>query len=277
MQEDYIIDVTELNFEYEVLSFSQNKPVIVDFWATWCKPCKTLGPMLEKLALDSQGAIRLAKVDVDENPNLATQYSIRSIPTVKAFSGREIVGEFSGVQPEERLREFIRKILPPDKMSLSLEKAESLLSEHRWQEAEQIFSEILESAPAHPAALLGFIKCNLALDRSEQSLALIKKFPESRQYVQAQNLIPAASVMADQKNDRIPIETDLDAAFANSIRLARKGNILAAMDGLLDVLRQDRRYKSGAVRQIMLGLMELWGNDSPQTRQYRSELAAVLF
>ena len=124
---DHIINVTELNFEYEVLSFSQNKSVVVDFWATWCKPCRILGPLLEKLALESQGAFRLARVDVDENPNLAMQYRIHSIPTVKAFSGREIVGEFVDAQPEERVREFLRKILPPNRMNLALEKAESLL------------------------------------------------------------------------------------------------------------------------------------------------------
>lgn len=109
---DHIINVTELNFEYEVLSFSQNKSVVVDFWATWCKPCRILGPLLEKLALESQGAFRLARVDVDENPNLAMQYGIHSIPTVKAFSGREIVGEFVDAQPEERVREFFKKNSP---------------------------------------------------------------------------------------------------------------------------------------------------------------------
>lgn len=274
---DHIINVTELNFEYEVLSFSQNKSVVVDFWATWCKPCRILGPLLEKLALESQGAFRLARVDVDENPNLAMQYRIHSIPTVKAFSGREIVGEFVDAQPEERVREFLRKILPPNRMNLALEKAESLLSEHHWQEAEKVLLEVLDGNPAHPAALLGYIKCCLALDRPDEGLSLLKKFPESRQYVQAQNLIASAVIMNDHKLGKLIVDTDLDAAFASSINLARKGNLLAAMDGLLDILRQDKHYRSGTVRQIFLGLMELYGTDSQQIRQYRSELAAVLF
>ena len=119
MASDNIVDVTEANFQYEVISYSENTPVVVDFWAEWCRPCKTLGPLLERLAHEAQGSFRLARVDVDANPNLALHYGVRSIPTVKAFSQGEVVGEFSGLQPEGRIREFLSRITPPSPLALS--------------------------------------------------------------------------------------------------------------------------------------------------------------
>lgn len=148
MTSDYIIEVNETDFEYEVLAYSQNTPVVVDFWATWCRPCKTLSPLLETLAYEGMGSFRLAKVDVDSNPNLALQFGVRTVPTIKAFSGAEVVGEFVGNQPEDRVRAFIANITPPSKDGLALEKANSLLLNHEWSEAEESFLELIEQYPA---------------------------------------------------------------------------------------------------------------------------------
>jgi thioredoxin len=110
---NFIVDVSEADFEYEVLSYSQNIPVVVEFWATWCQPCKQLGPMLERLTEEAQGSFRLARVDVDANPNLALRYGVRSVPTVKAISQGQVVGEFAGLQPETRVRDFLARLAPP--------------------------------------------------------------------------------------------------------------------------------------------------------------------
>lgn len=277
MSSDFIIDVTETDFEYEVISYSQNVPVIVDFWATWCKPCKVLSPLLEKLTVEAQGGFRLARVDVDENPNLALRFSIRNIPSVKVFSGGMVVAEFVGLQPEARLREILSKITPPSPLSLALEKADSLLALHTWLEAEKVYRQILEQDAAHPGALLGLIKTLLAQGRCSEALTLIHDFPASRQYVQAEKLRPLAKALFDYQEGLLPTDADIDAAFRNTICLAGRGNILAALDGLLDILRQNKRYRNGLAHQIMLALLELLGEDDPQTRQYRSELASVLF
>ena len=114
MSSDFIVSVTETNFEYEVIAYSQNTPVVVDFWADWCKPCMVLTPILEKIVNESQGGFRLAKVDVDANPNLALRFSVRTIPTVIGFSqGKKVSVDFSGLMPEPMVREFIGRILPP--------------------------------------------------------------------------------------------------------------------------------------------------------------------
>src|SRR5512133_2340444 len=141
---NFIVDVTESDFEYEVLSYSQNVPVVVEFWATWCQPCKTLGPMLERLTEEAGGVFRLARVDVDGNPNLALRYGVRSIPTVKAISQGQVVEEFAGLQPEARVRDFLARLAPPSESALALEKADSLLEAHQWQEAETIYRELDE-------------------------------------------------------------------------------------------------------------------------------------
>jgi putative thioredoxin len=277
MAVENIINVSESDFDYEVLKYSQNVPVVVDFWASWCRPCKVLSPMLERLAQEADGAFRLAKVDTDENPNLAILYNVRSLPTIKAFSNSQVVTEFVGLQPEERLREFISKITPPGPATLALEKAEALLSSQQWGEAETLFRQILEPNPSQPASLLGLSKTLLAQNRIQEALQILKDFPASRQFNQAQVLLPLANALDDQARHRLPDDNELDAAFANAVRLAGRGNTLAALDGLLDILRRDKLYRQGKARQVILSIIEIMGDENPDTRQYRAELANILF
>lgn len=277
MASDNIVDVNETDFEYEVLSYSENTPVVVDFWASWCKPCKTLGPLLENLAREAQGSFRLARVDVDANPNLALHYGVRSVPTVKVFSQAEIVGEFSGLQPETRIREFLSRITPPSPLALALEKANSLLQDHEWQPAESLFRDLLEQTPGQPESLLGLAVALLGQGYGDLAQPILRGFPASREFSRAQLLLPLAETLTRSKNGRLPAENDLDVAFANSIRLAGRGNVPAALDGLLDILRQNKHYRADIARQVFLGLLEVLGQTDPQARAYRTELSAILF
>lgn len=276
MTPDNIIDVTEADFEYEVIEYSQNTPVVVDFWATWCQPCKVLAPMLEKLIKETGGAIRLARVNVDENPNLAIRFGVRSIPSVKAFSGGQIVGEFTGVQPESRLREFLSRIQPPSPAGLALEHALSLLNQEQWSEAEPILREVLEQMPGSPAALLGLARALLAQGKAREAHNILTAFPPSREFSTAQTLLPLAKAMEELRHHQPGEEPDeQSAAYWNAIRLAARGRIPLALDGLLDLLRQDRRNET--VRLTILSLLEVLGDENPQTRSYRRELASILF
>ncbi|HEY60122.1 MAG TPA: thioredoxin [Anaerolineae bacterium] len=277
MTSETIIDVNELNFEYEVLAYSQNVPVIVDFWAEWCHPCKILTPLLEKIVLETNGSVRLAKVNIDQNPNLAMQYGVRSIPTVKAFTQREVAAEFVGVQPEERIHQFVKKLAPPSPVDLSITKADNLLLTYDWLEAESIYRQALQDKPDSPAGLLGLAKALLAQAHAQEALEIFHEFPPSKEYTQAQTLLPLAKSLDKLNKDELPKESDLDAAFRNSIRLAGQGNLPSALDGTLDILRQDKNYCQKLAHKVALSLLEMMGEQNELTRQYRSELASVLF
>lgn len=274
---DFIIDVNEADFEYQVLAYSQQVPVVVDFWAEWCAPCRILGPQLEQLAHEAQGNFRLAKVNVDQNQNLALRYAVRSIPAVKAFRNGQMISEFLGVQPEPRLRDFIRSIAPTDS-DLLIEKGNSLLSMLKPGAAEQTFRQALEITPEHPAGLLGLSKSLLQQGKGHESLQILNDFPPSKEFSSAQNILPLASALNTyEKSPQAEDDDPNDASFKNALRLVKRGNIEAAMDGLLDILRDDKRYRDGKARLVMLGLLETLGVESPIAQQYRKELASVLF
>lgn len=279
MTPNFIIDVSEADFEYEVIAYSQHVPVVVDFWAEWCGPCRTLGPLLEKLAIEGQGNFRLAKVNVDENPNLATRYAVRSIPNVKAFRNGAVIGEFFGAQPEGRLREFLRQVAPTQD-DLALEKATSLLDLEKPLEAEPIFRQVLQHMPGNPTALLGLCRSLLWQGQGREALQILEHFPPSREFSTAEILLPLARALAQLESSQAQFtgpEDPLDAAYENALRLIRRGNFPAAMDGLLDVLRENKRYREGAARQILVALFAVLGEQNPLTREYRAELASILF
>jgi putative thioredoxin len=276
MTSDFIVNVSEADFEYEVLAYSQQAPVVVDFWAEWCIPCRTLGPMLERLAQEGQGSFRLAKVNVDENPNLALRYGIHGIPAVKAFREGKMVAEFAGVQPEPRLREFLRA-LAPSKSDLALEKGTSLLAMRQPQQAETTFRAVLKEFPDNTIAQLGLAKSLLLQGESQDSQQILKRFPASREYNISQALLPLALALSDLDQNRLKEEDPLDPAFNQALRLVKRGNLEAAMDGLLDILRENKRYGDGRARLILVALFELLGDGDPIARQYRAELATVLF
>ena len=275
MASDNIIDVSEADFEYHVLAFSEEVPVVVDFWAAWCIPCRTLGPLLERMALEADGAFRLAKVDVDKNPNLARRYSVQSIPSVKAFHHGKVVSEFTGSQPEPKVREFLQSIAP-DPTDLLIERGKSMLEVEDWQEAEIAFSEALDIRPKQPAAILGLAKSLIAQGRIKESEQFLNNFPASREYAAAETLRYLVVVLGRIQNGFGTSNDLIEAMYHNSLRLVLKGNIQSALDGLLDVLREDKHYRDGEVRQVILGLFEILG-DSDLTRQYRQELASVIF
>lgn len=276
MASEHIITVNEADFEFEVVAYSKQTPVVVDFWAEWCGPCKTLGPILEKIALEANGTFRLAKVDVDANPNLALRFGVRSIPNVKAFQDGQVVAEFIGMQPEGRVREFIRK-LAPSEHDLMLEKAQGLLELGQWKEAEGIFRQFLAKNPGNPTGLLGFSRCLLLQRKVKEARPILRDFPASREYHAAQAMLPLANAL-DGLKEAPPFSDDpLEAAMLNALRLVNLGNFEAAMDGMLDILRQNKNYRNGEVRKLMLGMFEMLGEENSLTRQYRGELASVLF
>ena len=276
MVSDFIVHVDESDFEYEVLQYSTRVPVVVDFWASWCVPCRVLGPKLEALALQGEGSFRLAKVNVDENARLAKQLKIRNIPAVKAFVDGRMVAEFSGVLGDDGLRDFVRRLAPAPE-DLLFNKGKNLMTLGEYSEAEEAFREFLGSRPDHPGALLGLVRSLLFQGEGNEAEVLLKKFPASPEYSTAKSLLPVAHAFQQVKKEADLINNPLEAAFTNAIRLAKRGNILAAMDGFLDILRKDRQFRDGEVKDVFVGLLALIGDEHPEARDYRKDLSTVLF
>lgn len=270
---EFILNVDENSFEFEVLFYSKNIPVLVEFWANWSQPCKQMDKLLESVINELDGALRLARVDVDANTKLNMQYQVRTLPTVLAFQNGLVVGEFSGLISQSQLDEFVELLLPPSQIDLDLEKGESLLKFHDWTQAETVFRELLSYEDCPPSAFLGLAKCLIPQGKIYEALNILKNFPASKEYRQAESLLP----LIVDLNSPIEIETDLDAAYTNSLKLVTRDNLLAALDGLLDVLNTNKNYRKGKAKLAFLGILELLGDEDPKTTSYREELSNVLF
>jgi putative thioredoxin len=276
-QPEFIVNVTEADFDYQVLAYSQNTPVVVEFWAAWSKPSSRLSPILEELTDAANGTVRLARVDADANPALAIRCGVHSLPTVQAYSSGNLTSSFVGLIPAERVREFFEGITPPSPANLQVEKGNSLRAIGRLESAREAFDEALKIDPSCPAAFLGLMKVALLQGNAREANQLLRKFPPSREYTEAEKLQPLIKAMLDFEDKSLPEESDLDAAFTNSIRLALRGNSPASIDGLLDILRSDPHYRREKARLVLLSLLELMDPEGDQTLAYRKELTNILF
>ena len=274
---EHILDVDESTFEPEVIQRSYEVPVVVDFWAAWCGPCRVLGPILERLAIEAGGTFRLAKVDVDANPRLAIRFGVQGIPAVRAFRQGEVTAEFAGAQPENAVRRFLERIAP-NEAAQAVESAASLLATRHWEEAEAAFRSVLDREEGNARAALGLTQALLMLGRGVEAREILDHFPPGQEWVAAERLRPLADLLAGLKDgDSDALDDPLAAQLHQAARLIARGNLPAAMDGLLDILRQDKTYRKGLPKDLMLALFTLLGEGDPLTREYRDELASVLF
>jgi len=276
MTDDYIIDVSEESFELEVVSYSTQVPVAMDFWAPWCIPCRVQSPQLARLAQEAEGAFRLARVNVDEQTKLAERLKVKNVPAVKAFVDGRIVSEFTGVLSEPNLRQFISNLLP-DTGDLLLEKGKSLILLGDYAEAEEALGRFVSGSPRHPGGILALARLMLIQGKAREAKILLSNFPASHEFSTAQQLKPVVQAFLWLDSVREAPQDALEAAYRNSLKLARGGKILLALDGFLDILRKDKDYRDDEVREVYLGLLEVLGEAHPEQRQYRADLTNVLF
>ncbi len=276
MAQANIIDVVEDNFQMEVLHYSNRMPVVIDFWAPWCVPCKVQSQKLAGLAIEADGAFRLARINCDEQTKLAEKLKVTSLPHLKAFVDGRVVAEYTGGLSESSLRLFLDRILPQTG-SLLLQKGKSLLLQGDYKGAEIALGQYVIESHGEPNGLLAYTRALLFLGQVEDALAILQSFPPSPEYQTAQRLRTLAVVLVEQASQEIPQDDPLAPAYARAMSLAKDGDVQMALDGLLFVLRKDRDYHQGQAKEFYLGLLEVLSDDHPETRDYRSDLNAVLF
>ena len=283
---EWTIDVTEQDFEQAVVERSHEVPVVIDFWAPWCGPCRAIGPVLEKVAEEQEGKFILAKVNVDENPMLSQAFAIRSIPAVKAVRNGAIVSEFLGAQPEPNIRQFIEQLLPSEADTLAQEGGR-LEEAGKLQGAESIYRAALSKAANHPQALLGLARVLAQREEDAEALLLLSRVPlgtpeqAAAQQLTAQLRVKQSGAKADdekQYRDRLAADAnDHEARFELSQILAAVGRYEEALNELLVIVKKDRKFRDDGARKAILEIFEVVGQRSELAEHYRSELAKVLF
>lgn len=236
-----------------------------------------LTPILEGIAADPAFDFILAKINVDDNPNIAMRYRVQGIPAVKAFVDGQVADEFVGALPEPRVRTFIQGLIP-NEADLAFRSASSYMATRHWSEAEEAFRELLDEYPNHPGASFNLAKALLAQAQGCEAQSLLEENLNSPQMLQAERLLPLARYLCriETAEDTFDVEP-IEAQYHRAAYLLRQGNLEAAMDGLLEVLRQDKRYRKGEPKDVLLALFELLGEGDPLTQTYRRELATLLF
>jgi putative thioredoxin len=272
MTDDNIIEVNEANFIPDVIERSKRQPVIVDFWAPWCGPCRMLSPILEKVTTEANGDFALAKINSDDNQRLAQQYGVQGIPAVKLFRDGKVVAEFVGARPEPQVRAFLKQYAPA-KADLAFTAALALMDEGRWPEAETALQNILTQSPTRDEASLALGRVRLRMGHGAEAAAALASIPNDvPESAAAERLGPLVQLLtpAEDAGD------GFDEQYQAAADLARPGRYAEAMDVLLAILRKNRTSRNGAAKQALLAMFELLGDD-PLVKDYRRQLANVLF
>ena len=292
-------DTTTAKFAADVIQESRRQPVLVDFWAPWCGPCKQLAPLLEKAVKAAGGRVRLVKMNIDEHPAIAGQLGIQSIPAVFAFAGGRPVDAFMGAIPESEVRRFAERVIAQapaaapepgsleEQIATALEAANAALVAGDFARAGEIYNLVLQHVPDKADALLGLAQVHIAGDQLDEARALLEQVPEDarkgEEYVALSTALKLAAE-AEGLGDTAALEIrvaanpdDHQARFDLAVVLNAQGKRIEAAEALLAIMRRDRAWDEDGARRKLLELFEAWGPKDPATLKGRRMLSSLLF
>lgn len=287
---DLIKDATTESFAVDVLDASMQVPVIVDFWAPWCGPCKQLTPVIERVVTAARGAVKLVKMNIDDYPEVASQLRVQSIPAVFAFKDGRPVDGFMGALPEGQVRAFVERLtggLGPSPVEEMTEAGLAALEEGALGEAAQLFAQAIQEEPGHPGAVAGLARCHLLggdIERARQTLGLVR--PDGRNdpqitAVEAQLALAEKSAdLGDLSEFTARIEKDPrdhEARFNLALALNAGGDRQGAVDALLASIEIDRNWNEQAARKQLVEFFDAYGPKDDITLSGRRRLSSILF
>lgn len=294
--EGIVFDVTALNFESAVLNASAEKPILIDFWAPWCGPCRQLMPLLEKAVLSRGGDVILAKVNVDENPELSQAFRVQSVPTVIALYMGQPVSGFAGARPASDIEALLDQLVDlhkknqPEKFDIpsSLKQAATHLEQGEVEQAEALYAQILTQNPAETEAYVGLVRCLLAVDDVAGAADLVENAPEpilkDPRFGAAKTALDLAvnkpaidKNMAELEARLLASPDNLDVRFEFAEACFSKGWKEAAVDALIEIIRKNKTWEDEKARKQLLKYFEAWGFSDPASITGRRKLSTLLF
>ncbi|MEM9575455.1 MAG: co-chaperone YbbN [Pseudomonadota bacterium] len=293
-EDDLIKDTTEATFMADVVETSQTIPVIVDFWAPWCGPCKTLGPMLENAVRAAKGAVKMVKVDVDQAQMISGQLQVQSIPTVYAFFKGQPIDGFQGAQPESEIKAFVERVIkasggeaPGGGLDDAVAAAEDMLGEGAATDAAQTFAAVLGEDPQHAGAYGGLVRAHIALGELDQAEAILNGAPAEISKSAELEAAFAQLELARQAEGAGPldelrsaVEADPDnhqARFDLAQAMHANGDVEGAVDQLLELFRRDRDWNEGAAKAQLFTIFDALKPDDPIMLNGRRKLSSMIF
>lgn len=288
--DDLVKDTTTRDFMKDVIEASRAQPILVDFWADWCGPCKQLTPVIEKVVRNAKGKVKLVKMNIDHHPDIPGQLGIRSIPAVIAFKNGQPIDGFMGALPESQVQSFVERLsgpIGPSDAETLLKEADAALEAGDLQGAADLFSAVREMEPDNMAALGGLVRTLVAAREFEQAKALLATVPAPKQADPAISGAKASLDLAEQAarlGDPVALEArlahdvnDHDARFNLALIQNAVGNREAAVDHLIEIVRRKRDWNDEAARKQLLQFFEAWGPKDDMTLYGRRRLSSVLF
>lgn len=284
---DWIKEGSDASFPADVIEASKTQPVIVDFWATWCGPCRQLTPALEKAVNAAKGAVRMVKIDVDKNPGFAGQLRVQSIPTVYAFVDGRPVDGFMGALPDSQVKAFIDRLVGdqgPSDVDQILSIAKESLDQNDLAGAAQAYAEALRLEPENVKAIAGLARCYLAGGDNERAAEVVAMAPANAKDAELDSVKAALALAAEAPSETRELEaklaadpSDNEARFELAKALAGLGRLQEASDHLLTIIQADRGWNDEAARKQLLTVFEAAGPTSEVAKQGRRRLSSILF